>query len=512
MKVKIPFFTMFLFAFLLIPGLVCGEIFTVSSESELRAALIAATHNAEDDIIHISAGTYLLSAGTLTYEPGSGGSFGSDNHALIIEGEGTTQTILDGGGSDRVLIAETWNLDHAHDQDLESSTHITIRDLTIQNGHTDSIKGGGGIQVGTFWAPFTIENSIIRENHSGGRAGGIYIESYGGTIVIKNSTFEENAADYDGGGLYFFSEVGSLTLQENTFNKNSAGNNGLGVGGGLGVDLRSGSIELTENHFSENSATWSGAARISVKSGNILVTSNFFISNTAEQSSGLEAFLSGDGYITLINNVFSSNTAERNYGSINLWTNASADIKFNLINNTVWGNTSGHYGGGASIQMRDNNSAHIYNNIFWQNQGDGEGNDLWVNNIGGDVFLYNNDLGMNADFVSGQSADFYIETPARYQHGANFRGDPGLSADFHIGPLSPCVDTGYNNAPNLPALDFEGDPRIISGKSGGPAIVDVGADEFRLVSVPTLTNAGVLLFLLMLTGLGINRLRKLRGR
>ena len=510
MNIKIPFIALFLSVLLLAPGLVCGQIFTVSSETEIRAALIAATNNSEDDTVHISAGTYLLSAGALTYEPGSGGTFGSDNHALVIEGEGAAQTILDGGGSDRVLIAKTWYLDHAHDQDLESSAHITIKDLTIQNGHTASNHNGGGADIGTYWAPFTIENSIIQKNHSGSRAGGIHIESYGGTIVIKNSTFEENAADSSGGGLYFRSDVGSLTLQENTFNKNSAGNNGLGVGGGLGVDLNDGSIELTENHFSENSATWSGAARIGAGSGNILVTSNFFILNTAEQSAGLEAYLSGDGYITLINNVFSSNTTDSNYGSINLWTNVSANIEFNLINNTVWGNTASHYGGGASIVMRDNNSAHIYNNIFWQNQGGGEGNDLRVDNLGGDVFLYNNDLGLNADFDSGQSADLYIETPARYQHGANFRGDPNLSADFHIDQSSPCVDTGDNNAPYLPALDFEGDTRIMAGSPDGPAIVDVGADEFRLESVPTLTEAGLLLLLLMVSALGVNRLKKQR--
>ena len=41
----------------------------------------------------------------------------------------------------------------------------------------------------------------------------------------------------------------------------------------------------------------------------------------------------------------------------------------------------------------------------------------------------------------------------------------------------PCIDAGTNDAPNLPAFDFEGDPRIIDGNEDGKAIVDMGVDE-----------------------------------
>jgi len=217
--------------------------------------------------------------------------------------------------------------------------------------------------------------------------------------------------------------------------------------------------------------------------------------------------LSGDGKITLVNNIFNANRADNRCGSINVWTNGSDDIEFNLTNNTVWGNQAPYFGG-AFIQMRDNNSALIYNNIFWQNQGAGEGNDLRVNNIGGDVLLYNNDLGINTDFTSGQGDELYIDYPERYTQGANFTGDPNLSADFHISQASPCIDTGDNNAPNLPIFDFEGDPRIMTGIPGNAAIVDVGADEFRLDGIPSATETGLLLLLFMISAFGISRLKK----
>jgi hypothetical protein len=44
--------------------------------------------------------------------------------------------------------------------------------------------------------------------------------------------------------------------------------------------------------------------------------------------------------------------------------------------------------------------------------------------------------------------------------------------DLHIFHHSPCRNAGDDNAPGLPAEDFEGDPRIAHGA------VDLGADEF----------------------------------
>ena len=46
------------------------------------------------------------------------------------------------------------------------------------------------------------------------------------------------------------------------------------------------------------------------------------------------------------------------------------------------------------------------------------------------------------------------------------------TGDFHLLVDSPCRDAGTNSAQDLPATDFEGDPRIFDG------IVDMGVDEF----------------------------------
>jgi len=53
--------------------------------------------------------------------------------------------------------------------------------------------------------------------------------------------------------------------------------------------------------------------------------------------------------------------------------------------------------------------------------------------------------------------------------------------DFHLRPDSPCIDAGTNEAPSLPATDFEGDSRIIDGDDDGTATADMGVDERQRV-------------------------------
>jgi hypothetical protein len=56
--------------------------------------------------------------------------------------------------------------------------------------------------------------------------------------------------------------------------------------------------------------------------------------------------------------------------------------------------------------------------------------------------------------------------------------DPGFleSGDFHLGPLSPCLDVG-NPASTL-AHDLDGEPRPFDANGDGTAVGDIGADEY----------------------------------
>ena len=60
-------------------------------------------------------------------------------------------------------------------------------------------------------------------------------------------------------------------------------------------------------------------------------------------------------------------------------------------------------------------------------------------------------------------------------------GDPGFvsAEDHHLTEESPCVDSGENDAPDLPSTDFDGFERIQDGDHDAQIIVDAGAYELE---------------------------------
>jgi hypothetical protein len=68
-------------------------------------------------------------------------------------------------------------------------------------------------------------------------------------------------------------------------------------------------------------------------------------------------------------------------------------------------------------------------------------------------------------------------------YGCNIDSDPAFRnpshGDFHILPASPCLDRGWNDTPLMPAIDFEGDERILDGDGDGIPVADMGADEAK---------------------------------
>jgi hypothetical protein len=75
----------------------------------------------------------------------------------------------------------------------------------------------------------------------------------------------------------------------------------------------------------------------------------------------------------------------------------------------------------------------------------------------------------------------YSDVQGGYEGEGNIDADPSFvdptSGDYHLQLGSPCIDAGNNDAPYLPAYDFEGDTRILDGDGNVTAIVDMGVDE-----------------------------------
>ncbi len=224
-----------------------------------------------------------------------------------------------------------------------------------------------------------------------------------------------------------------------------------------------------------------GAAYIETVHGNVTVQSNHFLENAAVDRGGGLMALTGDGTIMAVNNVFAHNTAR--LGGASLLDTDNGRIA--LINNTFYENDAitavpnDGRGGGIFIVTRfDDSEADIYNNLFYLNRAGEQGDDIFANVDGDDNLIFAPLRLFNNLFAEFCSVDLGGCDPTALgdDEGDNVIGEDPLlldpaSGDFHLQAGSPLIGQGSGLAPDLPGMDFEGDPRVLG------ATPDIGADE-----------------------------------
>jgi len=183
-----------------------------------------------------------------------------------------------------------------------------------------------------------------------------------------------------------------------------------------------------------------------------------------------------DGASPAVTNcTFANNSASQRGGGM---YNFFASPK--VTNCTFWGN-SASLGGG--MHNNDLSSPEVTNCTFSGNSA----------SLGGGTYNYHSSPMLTNCILWWDSPDeiaivgdedpviAYSNIHGSYSGTGNIDADPLFadpgSGDYHLGPGSPCIDAGTNDAPNLPAYDFEGDPRAMDGNRDGTAVVDMGVDE-----------------------------------
>ncbi|MBM7059917.1 hypothetical protein JQX08_04295 [Pseudomonas sp. UL073] len=200
-----------------------------NSQCTLRDAVISANRLGGSNRILLAAGTYTLQLPPPGGEDGQ--IFDEDQNAngdlditagsLSLIGVGTAQTLIDGGGIDRIL-------------EVLGGASLTVQDLTLRNGRT-STNGGAIENLGSLLVRrVLLQDNLAFDSFGRGEGGAI---ANNGTLEVYNSTFERNRADFGDsghawGGAIFNS--GTLLVRDSLFRNNiTNGDDVVALGGAI---------------------------------------------------------------------------------------------------------------------------------------------------------------------------------------------------------------------------------------------------------------------------------------
>ncbi|MCK5564437.1 MAG: right-handed parallel beta-helix repeat-containing protein [Planctomycetes bacterium] len=191
---------------------------------------------------------------------------------------------------------------------------------------------------------------------------------------------------------------------------------------------------------------------------NPLISDCTISNNTAYWSGAIDCWNSSP---VIRNCVISGNTAQWG-GAIYFYENCNATLEnCTVINNTAINN------GGALIMYQATPT--ITSSIVWGNTAT-IGSQVYIEDLNYDpLFSY-------CDIEDSFSGGIW-RSGLGINGGGNISIDPNFvdaaNGDYHLTPLSPCIDTGDPSGSYTGQTDIDGDVRVIGGD------VDMGADEFR---------------------------------
>ena len=323
---------------------------------------------------------------------------------------------------------------------------------------------------------FTITGGV---NDNLGDGGGILVHDSSPTI--SGNTITGNSACSGGGGIAV--QFSAATIQSNTITNNSQSGCSGGVGGG-GIELGgAGAAMVLSNVISHNSWTSGDGGGISLfAAGTPVIMNNLISDNQASGVFSAGPVASGGG-IAMFND--SAALVEQNL-IINNSSDIGAGVYFGvpfsstgptLINNTIFGNSATQAKGAAIYADGFPSTAALYNNLLLAPSTQ---NVVFCDTTRSNIpptFGNNDVFGLGTAFancgdIAGTSGNFAAD-PLFVDSGGG---------DFHLTSGSPAIDVGLNSEAGFSATDYYGNPRIVEGKAGDGAIVDVGAAEFGPVT------------------------------
>ena len=366
------------------------------------------------------------------------------------------------------------------------STEAELHDALTQakaNGEDDIIKVEQGTYGGSSFSYMSNENNSIT------LLGGYTAGCADRVVDPSNTTLDAEGS----GGVLSIGAYGGGDVSVSGFTLQNAGYRGVWIRTINDPGSPSGAIYFANNIVKDNKDH--GGIYLSSNSdvgitGDIILSHNIIVGNYFDERGGglsLDAYWpENPGKIVIVNNTIVGNKGGAAGG---VYMNPGPGAVIIFTNNTISGNHGEGIhpdgdGGGIQINLGNDNVLHLYNNIIRGNTvGSGAGDIKFLSR--GTRIGFNN----NYSDMSGSWTDsgYNIDTDPLFSN-PGFWDDFGtpdddsddvwVDGDYHLRFNSPCIDVGSNDAPELPATDFEGDTRVIDGNNDGNPIVDMGSDEF----------------------------------
>jgi len=405
----------------------------------LQVIFLAFGNNAQAKTIRVPAKEPTIQAGINAAEDGDVVIVAPGTYFENIDFLGKAITVKSSSGP-KVTIIDGGHLNSVVTFDTNEGPDSVLHGFTIQNGeatYTSSYQGGG-IRVNS--ASPTITGNVITNNLTVASGGGIQL-SFSNSLVqgntISNNSEAPGYSGGDGGGLEV-GGVGSAQIIGNVIENNTMDS---GNGGGISL-FAAGTPTLMNNIIAGNVAKGlsngsQGGGIYIVNDSDALIAQNLLYNNNAGQ--GAEIYF-GVPY--------------ESRGPL-------------LVNNTIVGTATSTLG---SAVYADG----YYDQVYFYNN-------LMIGASGTTALYCDNTYDaipptlLNNDGYSATGTGFGGACSTQSGNGGNISADPKFSSKttFRLTAKSPAVNSGDNSAPDIPAEDLAGKPRIVNGT------VDMGAYEFQ---------------------------------
>lgn len=290
-----------------------------------------------------------------------------------------------------------------------------------------------GAAVCTYNCSVTLESCMFKDNQSGHDA--VVTNEYSDVEILK-CVFEGNSAVFSGAAVYN-KTCRTAAIDECIFTENFTTDP---YGRGAGVYNSSTPMRVDRCLFSNNQSGL-GAAVANDESNTEILNCIFTDNKAGETGSAICNFMNES---LIANCTFSRNLSER-ADAATIYSGIESETT--LVNCILWGNSTP---AGWEIYLSDDHGSSI--------------------------------ASISHCDISGGRDAVYVRGVTEFDWGpGNIDYDPlfadARNGDYHLMPLSPCIDTGDNEFVEPGTLDFDGNQRIINNT------VDMGALEAPITIV-----------------------------